>query len=247
VLYFWSDVWHTCIMSTLRTARDRARSEITAEILAMARTHLARDGAAALSLRAVARDLGMVSSAVYRYFENRDQLLTALIIEAYDSLGGATEASLAATSAAPPRDRWVAAAETIRTWAHAHVHEYALLYGSPVPGYAAPPDTVVPGTRVSLALVRIVREAHETGLLRRPRSSRADIDLDPTVLAEVTELTPVIAPGLPAITMFDTLLAWTQLFGLLSFELFGQTKGVVTDHAALYRDAARAMAGRLGL
>jgi AcrR family transcriptional regulator len=74
-----------------RTARERARAEITREITEAARRHLAIDGAAALSLRAIARDLGMASSAVYRYVASRDDLLTRLIIEAYDSLGAAAE------------------------------------------------------------------------------------------------------------------------------------------------------------
>jgi len=233
--------------SPLRTARDRARSAITAEILATARTHLATDGAAGLSLRAVARDLGLVSSAVYRYFENRDQLLTALIVEAYDSLGDVTDAALAATAADAPRERWVAAALAIRGWALARPQEYALLYGSPVPGYAAPQDTVVPGTRVSLALMQIVREAHHAGTLRRHRRTAADVALSPVVEHDLTALVGVIDPALPTIVMFDGLVAWTQLFGLLSFELFGQTKGVVEDHAAFFEDAARTMAARLGL
>ena len=72
-----------------RTARERARAEIMSEILRVGREHLARDGAAALSLRAIARDLGMVSSAVYRYVPNRDALLTMLIIHAYNTVGAA--------------------------------------------------------------------------------------------------------------------------------------------------------------
>ena len=77
--------------SVPRTARERARAEITREILAAGRRHLATDGAAALSLRAIARDLGMASSAVYRYVASRDDLLTRLIIDAYDSLGAAAD------------------------------------------------------------------------------------------------------------------------------------------------------------
>ena len=91
----------------------------------------------------------MASSAIYRYFASREDLLTALIIEAYDDLGARTEAVLAASADRPPADRWVEAAMAIRTWAIEHPHDYALLYGTPIPGYAAPEDTVVPGTRVS--------------------------------------------------------------------------------------------------
>ena len=129
-------------------ARERARAEVRAAILDTAGSHVAAHGASALSLRAVARDLGMVSSAIYRYFPARDDLLTALIVEAYDSLGAHTEAAVDATRGLPPAQRWVEAALAIREWATTQPHAYALLYGTPVPGYAAPDDTVVPGTRV---------------------------------------------------------------------------------------------------
>ena len=79
--------------------RARVRAELTREITDAARRHLAAEGAAGLSLRAVARELGMASSAVYRYFPSRDDLLTTLIVEAYDALGAASARSTAAPSA----------------------------------------------------------------------------------------------------------------------------------------------------
>src|SRR3954454_1962832 len=124
-------------MSTARGARARARIEITAAIKDEARRQLAAGGAAALSLRAVARELGLVSSALYRYFPSRDDLLTALIIDAYDSLGAAAEAAAVANGTAGPRSGWRAVCHAIRDWARQNPHEYALIYGSPVPGYQA--------------------------------------------------------------------------------------------------------------
>lgn len=229
-------------MSTLRTARERARAEVQAQILGEARRHLAEHGPSGLSLRAVARDLGLVPSAVYRYFEHRDALITAMIVESYDSLGAAAEEALAAASRRKPAARWVAVAVAIRRWAVDRPHEYALLYGTPVPGYAAPADTVDPGTRVSLALVRVVVDAHADGLLR---------SVEPTygtaVRRDMRALVDVVAPGLPEPHAFRTVLAWTQLFGLLSFELFSQTRGLVSDHEAMFADAARSMAADIGL
>ena len=128
--------------SVPRTARERARAEITAEILDAARGYLATDGAPALSLRAIARDLGMASSALYRYFKSRDELLTRLIIDAYDSLGAAAEVREATIDRNDLAGRFTAICEAVRAWALAHPNEYALIYGSPVPGYVAPADTV---------------------------------------------------------------------------------------------------------
>src|SRR5690242_4303759 len=101
-------------MSTVQGARARARLEVTAAIKDEARRRLAAEGAAKLSLRAVARELGMVSSAVYRYFPSRDDLLTALIIDAYDALGEAAERARDAASGAPPLARWSAVCEAVR-------------------------------------------------------------------------------------------------------------------------------------
>jgi len=125
---------------------------MTEEIKTIARRHLASDGAN-LSLRAVARDLGVVSSALYRYFASRDELLTALIIDAYNAMGDAVEAADDALPRADLEGRWLAIAHGIREWALAQPHEYALIYGSPVPGYQAPQDTVGPATRSAYTLM----------------------------------------------------------------------------------------------
>src|SRR4051812_19899570 len=160
-------------MSTAQGARARARIEVTAAIKDEARRQLAAEGAAKLSLRAVARELGMVSSALYRYFASRDDLLTALIVDAYAAVGAAAEAALAKAEAeaAPPLDRWVAVCRAVRHWALARPQEYALIYGSPVPGYTAPMDTVGPASRVGLALISVAEAAHCDGALAVPNDA----------------------------------------------------------------------------
>jgi AcrR family transcriptional regulator len=245
VIYSRIALCHTEGMATLRGARDRARAEITTEILNKAREHLELEGAAGLSLRAVARDLELVPSAVYRYFENRDALLTALIVDAYNSLGEAVEASAAKTRKRSPSDRWIAAGETLREWALTHRHEYALLYGSPVPGYAAPQATVGPGTRISRALVGIVADAG--GDARLGASADGDVALSRVVRRELADLAATLELDLSVETIYQTLLAWTQVFGLLSFEVFGQTKGVLFNHGAFFRHTLETTAARIGL
>lgn len=221
-------------------ARARARAEVRAAILAAAAKRVAEDGANDLSLRAVARDVGMVSSAVYRYFASRDELLTALIIEAYDSLGEHTEAHVASTRGRPAATRWVDAALAIRAWALAHRNDYALIYGTPIPGYAAPDDTTASGTRVSRALVSIVRDAdHLEPLVDRP--------IEPSLSESFAALREEIDVQVDDATTLAIITAWSQLFGLLSFELFGQTRNFVSDDEALFRAAATVMAGSIGL
>jgi AcrR family transcriptional regulator len=215
--------------SAPRTARERARAEITAEILDAARGYLATDGAPALSLRAIARDLGMASSALYRYFSSRDQLLTRLIIDAYDSLGAAAEAREAAVDRNDLAGRFAVTCSAVRDWALAHPNEYALIYGSPVPGYVAPADTVRPASRVITVLLRIIVEAAVAG--RIPDADIRDAEAQPVADA-VAPIRSYLPPGIPAPLVQRTLMVWTNLFGVISFELFGQLHGVVAEPPA---------------
>ncbi|WP_312030033.1 TetR/AcrR family transcriptional regulator [Actinomycetospora sp. TBRC 11914] len=217
------------------TARERARARTTEAILAAARTQLAEVGAAALSLRAVAREVGLVSSAVYRYFPSRDELLTTLIIEAYDAVGEAAEAARAAADGTA-RESWVAVWRAVRAWAQAHPAQYALIYGSPVPGYAAPPDTLPAAGRVGVVLGAIATEG------------RADDPSDPA-----DHVVAAIAPDVSATLGVDPRLgpaavsAWTLLFGTVGFELFGQYENVVLDRETYFDHVAGAAATAVGL
>ncbi|MET7708090.1 TetR/AcrR family transcriptional regulator [Micromonospora sp. NPDC005413] len=223
--------------------RARVRAEMLDEIKAVARQHLATDGAN-LSLRAVARDMGMVSSAIYRYFPSRDDLLTALIIEAYDALGDAVEAAaVAATDRLDLRARWQAVCRAARDWALAHPAEYALLYGSPVPGYAAPDDTVGPAQRPPLTLVGLLREGLEDGLLSPPPAN----ELPPQLHADLTELADAFFPGLPPALLARGMAGWTQLFGLISFELFGRLNRTVAHRDAYFDHQVGLLADLIGL
>ncbi|MDX6236213.1 MAG: hypothetical protein QOG10_1028 [Kribbellaceae bacterium] len=229
-------------MNAGRTARDRARAELTQEIKDAARRQLAVEGAGRLSLRAVSRELGMVSSALYRYFPSRDELLTALIIDAYDALGAAAEQ--ATRQDQDPRTNWQAVCRAVRAWAVANPHEYALIYGSPVVGYSAPPSTIQPAGRVPMVLFGLIRQAHDAGSL-------APLDDAPApsgVLAEqIAGLAAWAAPGVPAKVVTRAVIAWTQLFGMISFELFGQLVGSVDPSEPFFDQATAQMADFLGL
>jgi AcrR family transcriptional regulator len=222
------DACHTAPM-TAAGARARVRAELTREIVEAARRQLATDGAAGLSLRAVARELGMASSAVYRYFASRDELLTALIVDAYDAIGAAAEEAEAAVPRAELRGRWRATCRAVREWALAHPHEYALVYGSPVPGYAAPETTIEPAARAAMLLCRVVADGVAAGTVAPEPDGRDADDVLTPGLAERLGLPPALAPRVVT--------AWSGLYGAIGFEVFGQTHGVVADHAA-YFDAA---------
>ncbi|MEJ2860500.1 TetR/AcrR family transcriptional regulator [Actinomycetospora flava] len=209
--------------------RAQARAETTRAILDEARRQLAEQGAAALSLRSVAREVGMVSSAVYRYVASRDELLTRLIVEAYDAVGERAEA--ARDPEAPPREQWRVVWRAVRGWAHEHPAEYALIYGSPVPGYAAPAETIPAAGRVGVVLAAIVVE----------HGDPAAAGGWPEVLVE--DVLPGLAPSLAV----PAVVAWTQLYGTVGFELFGQYENVVVDRDAYFDAVADAAATSVGL
>jgi AcrR family transcriptional regulator len=233
-------------MNASRTARERARAELTREIKEEARRQLAVDGAGRLSLRAVARELGLVSSALYRYFPTRDDLLTALIIDAYDTLGAAAETADAAAPKDDTRARWRATYAAVRAWAKANQHEYALIYGSPVPGYQAPPDTIVPAARVARTLLGAIQHACATGALRP--AGRAP-ELSPPLAEQIRQLAEAVAPEppLPGEVLARAVIAFTQLFGMISFELFGQFVGSVDPTDEFFGYAVERMADFVGL
>ena len=216
-------MWHTVRMSAA-SIRARVRAEMTDEIKAVARRHLATDGAN-LSLRAVARDVGMVSSAVYRYFASRDDLLTALIIDAYDALGAAAEA---ADPGGPFTGRYLAVGHAVRDWALANPHEWALIYGSPVPGYQAPRDTVTSAVRVVLVIGALVRDAYESGETR-PGDPPPDL-----LAAELTAAGEVVRMAAPADLVARALSAWIHICGAVSAELFGQLNNTIDERRAFF-------------
>ncbi|MFC4005740.1 TetR/AcrR family transcriptional regulator [Nonomuraea purpurea] len=228
-------------MTASRTARERVRAELTREITDIARRQLATEGAGGLSLRAVAREMGMVSSAIYRYFPSRDDLLTALIIDGYNAIGAAVEQA----DAGCPKDdfllRWLTAGHAVREWAVAHPHEYALLYGSPVPGYQAPQDTIAARVRDVMVLGRIVSDAWRAGAVRPPSA-----EPPPELAAEATDFRELM-PGVPDNVIWRAISAWTALYGWVNFEVFGQFNNTIENRRTAFDHSMRLMAATIGL
>jgi AcrR family transcriptional regulator len=215
-------------MSAARPTRAEARVRQIDRIKSTSRRLMAEKGASGLSLREVARDMGVVSSALYRYFATRDDLLTALIVDAYNDLGAFAERAALRVPRDEPRRRLHAAAAAIRKWAKANPNEYALLYGSPVPGYEAPPFTVEPAARVALVLGTIVVEAwHDAGSRENDGDASATRGLLERTLDDVM-------PGVPESVRARSLMVWSLFFGFISFELFGHYKGTVRNTNRLF-------------
>ncbi|WP_203825417.1 TetR/AcrR family transcriptional regulator [Actinoplanes palleronii] len=232
---------------TAANLRARVRAEMTEEIKQVAQRHLATDGAN-LSLRAVARDLGMASSAVYRYFASRDELLTAMIIDAYEAVGAAAAradaaATVASSPAVAPVERWVAISHAVRDWAVANPHQWALIYGSPVPGYEAPQDTIESAIRVIMLLAGVLRDALAAGELPAVPGQPAG-----RFGEELAAVAAQFGLDTPAHLVGATMYGFVHLCGAISTELYGQLNNSIDeDRRGFFEWQMRATAAFAGL
>jgi len=218
-------------MNASRTARERVRAELTREITDVARGQLATEGAGGLSLRAVRPgdgngllghlpllpQPGRPADRVDRGRLQRDRR--------------GSEQADAACPAGEYAGRWLAVCRAIRDWALAHPYEYALVYGSPVPGYQAPQQTIGPAARAATVFGAIISDAWQAGALQRPGICPQSPE---SFAADAAPLRESILPGVPDDAIAAALACWTALFGMISFELFGQFENVITDRAAFF-------------
>ena len=179
---------------------------------------------------------------------SRDELLTRLIDAAYDELGIAAETQEAAVARADLIGRWSAVCAAVRGWALANPNEYALIFGTPVPGYVAPPTNIAPAARVFSVLLDILADAARA---ERLTPEIAEEDLPPDDLEALTPIRSTAPPEVPDALLQRGLMAWTALFGTVSFELFGQLHGIVAeqpgDHEAFFAESVRSWAAQVGI
>ena len=209
--------------------REQSRARTMAAILAAAREEIATRGGGGLSMRAVAREVGMVSSAVYRYFPTREALLTAMILESYEGLA----AALAEVRARRPDLRWVALGTALRDWAIDRPHEFQLIYGTPIPGYVAPPETVPAAAAVAAPFLEVAKG------VGAPPFARPALVRQMSAFVEVTggsgEATAAVVAELGA------------LVGLVTLELGGHLVGSADPADELFRALLRRQVDTLGL
>ena len=220
-----------------------------AGILRLGREQLAEAGAAGLSVREIARGLGVASSAIYRHVANRDALLTLLVVDAYTELADAVAGT--ADAGAPSAQQLDLLARSMREWGITHPESWALIYGSPVPGYAAPARETTPaGTRVMLRFLAVLAAGDperraapaasaSAGLVRELRAGVADAD-GGTELTRIVDAEPAFAA--------DAVEAWTGLVGLVSAEVFKQLgPGLVPFGAEMLERWVASTSARFGL
>jgi AcrR family transcriptional regulator len=214
--------------------REQYREQTREEIKAAARAQMESGGWPAISLNAIAKTMGVAVSGLYRYFENRDALLTALILDAYNGFGEAVEQAEAAHQ--PRTDyagRLMAALRAYRAWPLAHRSEFGLIYGTPVPGYHAPEELTVPAaSRPMQVVLGVLMEAIAAGAVHP---------------AAQDDLPPVMAMGVPLSAAQWGVRGWTRIHGFVSLDVFGHLDNVVPDRDAFYEAECRALLAQSGL
>ncbi len=214
----------------VRPPKTQQTPNLRRSILDTAWLQIAQLGAPALSLRGIARALGITAPAIYNYYPDRDALVTALIIEAYTSFGGA---QLAARDSVPAEDlegRMVAIGNAYRQWALTYPERYQLIFGTPIPGYATPMEQVFPAAARSLsALVSVVDALRLAGRLNAPDFPPPHPDFLP-----VFEMWQKFGDEYNPLSLSVAILIWTRVHGIVSLEIGRQIPPFGPDGAGLY-------------
>lgn len=244
--------------------RARVRRETLAALRTAALEELREHGAVALSLRRVARRIGMSPAGLYRYVDSREDLLTGLIADAYDDLADHLLTALGVPAAelsdpdrprpsvpaeAPPTAdvaaRLRAVAIAYRAWSVSNPNRFALLFGDPIPGYEAPAEgpTTAAMTRVGAALGRPLLEAWGQGRLRALVT-----DVDDELRERLAPMAAIAAVPVPPELALTLLLAWGRIHGQVSLEVFGHHAWLFPDGCApLFEADVDAMLVDLGV
>ena len=233
------DLRHDATMTTTR--RERLRQETLAEIKLAAIGQIATEGASGLSIRGVARAIGMSPAGLYRYYRGLDDLLTELITDAYDDLAAAVETGIAEHTA--PANQLIGGAIAYRRWSVTNPNRFLLIFGTPVPGYAAPEggSTVAAMRRVGNALFSVVAASFARGGFAHPKLDRVPTAEETDLAAEIAAM----APGFPATAVPWLIDAWAHFHGLVTLEILNQLGWIYPDAERFYTEQVTAIVERM--
>ncbi|MBX3063791.1 MAG: TetR/AcrR family transcriptional regulator [Anaerolineae bacterium] len=224
----------------MSTRRERLREATREEIKATARQQMREKGTAGLSLRGIAAEMGFSVTAIYRYYDSLDDLITALIVDAFDAQSEAMEQAAAKFPPTRYVDRLLAIMESYRNWALENSTDFQLIYGNPIPGYHAPREITVPKAASGMYLVgQIMADAIDAGQLTVPKDyaqSAAEIDSGLETL-----------PDAPKSILYAVLTARFQMHGFVMLEIHGHNVGTIADADAIYRHLCLTFLSTMGL
>ena len=223
----------------------RERSETITRIKAVARQQMAEHGTAGLSLRGIARAMGITAPAIYNYFPRLEDLITALIVDAFTALAEAMEAAERAEPADRPYDKIMALCLAYRAWAIEHPTDFQLIGGNPIPGYQAPEEITIPlARRPFLGLFRWFIHAHQAGELIIPAEYQT---VPPAMTEGIASWTRLSGIEMPDPLMGLLMSGWARIYGLTALEMYHHLQPLVGECATLYRYEMVAFLQQLGL
>jgi len=216
------------------TRRERLRTEVTAEIKEAAWAELLDNGLQDLSLRGVARRLGMAPSALYRYFDSRDALLTTIIIEAYEALGTELQQAYDKASARPrmhSRDVFLEVAKRYRDWAMSHQLEYKLIYSTTIPGYTGTDQTKLAASRSTDVLLQLMADlVAENGL----DAQAWQANLTPDLRTRLQEWSDLMTDPMPPEALLAALSCYASLHGAINIQMYSHLPPMVEHNEDLF-------------
>ncbi len=216
-----------------RTRDEAEHDAMKTQIKAVARAQMRANGTAGVALRAIARELALTAPALYRYFPKLDDLITALIVDAFNGLADALEAADAAVNDQTDYEaRLMAVCLAYRDYALANPIDYQLIYGNPIPGYVGPGDITIPSsTRVNVAITRVFIEAEAAGKYRVPYIGEF------VFMPEALVRTRAIAEqyGIKPEVIAASTALWALIHGMIVLDLDSHLAPII-DVASLYRN-----------
>lgn len=226
------------------TRRERRRQDTLDDILGTARSLLVRQGSVGISLRAIARELGMTAPALYRYFDSHEAVVTALAARLYDELVDELEQARDAVPDASVGARLLAVSRQFRRWALANRAEFGLVFANPITEITLPADT--PCEAAGQRFGRVFGELFDELWRTRPFDVPDVEDLAPALRAQLEgpiEDVVEVPPG--AVYVF--LRCWASLYGTVTLEVFGHLRWALSDPSPIFEDMLSDNAARLGL
>jgi AcrR family transcriptional regulator len=224
--------------------RKRLHDATREEIKEVAWQQIARDGAAALSLRAIAKQLDLTSPALYHYYPNRDALVNELIEDAFHFLASSVEQARDSLPQDEHAKRFLAIGAAYSEWAHAYPQRYALIFGAPIPNYQPSMDSILPAANRALGiLVNVIGNAWQAGKIRLPPYYQ---DLTPLLRTQLGDWKRKAGLDYPVQVLYLALIAWCRIHGIVSLELRQQFPPIA-DAAEIFQLEAKALLEQIGM
>lgn len=229
-----------------RPVDKNARQASFDSIKAIARQQMIENGTAGISLRGIAREMNITAPAIYNYYPRLDDLITALLVDAFNGLADAIDSAIA--SETTPRERLIGGANAYRAWANANKADFQLIYGNPIPNYEAPQAVTVPlATRPLVSFYKVLMQAYQAGNLSiAPDYQNLPKSIEDFINGFLYPQYPETI-GLPTSLYYLMTVLWTRIHGIVMLEIFGHLAPSIGDVDSFFHSEMAIFLSAIGL